>query len=265
MFFYLSKVFWFFADPGNIILISILSAAFFAWIKWFNTLKILITFTAISAILVTLLPIGTGIINHLENRFPVVSPLPKNIEGIIVLGGVVDQYLTKDRNQISINSAAERITEFARLSYVYPKAKLVYSGGSGVFGRQELKEADFVYPLLKALGVNFDRILFENQSRNTIENASFSKKLVKPSKNRHWIIITSAFHMPRAIASFRHNNWNVLAYPVDYRTPSKIKFKLGLNFISGLSSFSLAIHECIGLVFYWLSGHTNELYPKPKI
>ena len=95
MFFYLSKVFWFFADPGNIILIAILSAAFFAWIKWFNTLKILITFTAIFAALVTLLPIGTVIINHLENRFPVASPLPKNIEGIIVLGGVVDQYLQK--------------------------------------------------------------------------------------------------------------------------------------------------------------------------
>ena len=265
MFFYLSKVFWFFADPGNIILIAILSAAFFAWIKWFNTLKILITFTAISAALVTLLPIGTVIINHLENRFPVASPLPKNIEGIIVLGGVVDQYLTKDRKQISINSAAERITEFARLSKVYPKSKLVYSGGSGIFGRQELKEADFVYPLLKALDVNLDQIIFENQSRNTIENAFFSKKLVNPSKNQHWIIITSAFHMPRAIASFRHNKWNVLAHPVDYRTPSRIKFKLGLNFISGLSSFSLAIHECIGLVFYWLSGHTSELYPKPKI
>jgi uncharacterized SAM-binding protein YcdF (DUF218 family) len=264
MFFYLSKVFWFLADPGNLILIAIFLVAFFAWMKWFNILKILITFTAISAAIVTFLPIGTLIINHLENRFPEARSFPADIEGIIVLGGVVDPHLTKNRNQISINSAAERITEFARLSNIYPQAKLVYSGGSGDPERQGLKEADFIFPLLEALNINLERVIFENQSRNTIENATFTKKLVSPSLNQHWIIITSAFHMPRAVATFRQYKWNVLAYPVDYRTPYEIKFKLSLNFISSLSLFSLAIHECIGLIFYWLSGHTNELYPKPN-
>ena len=263
MFFYTSKILWLLADPGNILLIIICLACFLAWIKWFNTLRILITFTAIFAASISILPIGKTIVNHLENRFPAFTSLPKNIEGIIILGGVVDQHLTQDREQISINSAVERITEFAKLAKIYPKAKLVYSGGSGILGQQELKEADFVYPLLKTLDMNLERVIFENQSRNTSENASFIKDLVKPKINQRWIVITSAFHMPRAMATFRKHRWNILAYPVDYRTPSKSEFKLEFNLISGLASFSLAIHECIGLTFYWLSGRTNELYPKP--
>ena len=212
--------------------------------------------------IISVTPVGTTIINHLENRFTMPNPMPKNIAGIIVLGGVVDQYLTIDRQQISINSAAERLTEFARLAKIYPDVKLVFSGGSGLLGRQELKEADFVKPLLADLNMNLERIIFEGQSRNTAENASYVKNVIKPNNAQPWILITSAFHMPRAIASFRQQGWNVLAYPVDYRTPFKQKFNFGLNLLSGLSSFSLAIHECIGLLFYWMSGLTNELYPK---
>ena len=263
MFFYLSKIFWFFVDPGNILLIIICLTAFLAWIKWFKTLKYLITFCAIFALFLTVFPIGKLVINHLENRFKIVNVLPQDITGIIVLGGVVDQYLTNNREQIAINSAAERITEFARLSKLYPKAKLIYTGGSGILGKQDLKEADLVRPLLESLNIDQKRILYENQSRNTAENASFTAKIIKPTIKQRWMIITSAFHMPRAIGSFRRHNWNVLAYPVDYRTEVHIEYRLGLNFISGLSSFSLAIHELIGLIFYWLSGHTNELYPKP--
>ena len=263
MFFYFSKIIWFVLDPGNILLVIICLTAFLAWIKWHDTLKYLITVCALFAILLTALPIGKLVINHLENRFQVVTVLPKNITGIIVLGGVVDQYLTNNREQIAINGAAERVTEFARLSKLYPKAKLVYTGGSGILGKQDLKEADFVRPLFKSLHIDQKRIVFENQSRNTAENASFTAKIIKPTMKQRWIIITSAFHMPRAIGIFQRHNWNVLAYPVDYRTAVQIKYKLGLNFISNLSSFSLAIHELIGLIFYWLSGYTTELYPKP--
>ena len=265
MFFNLSKIFWFVADPGNILLFIICLTAFLAWIKWYKTVKYLITICALFAILLTTFPIGKMVINHLENRFQVVTVLPKNITGIIVLGGVVDQYLTNNREQIVINGAAERVTEFARLSKLYPKAKLIYTGGSGILGKQDLKEADFVSPLLKRFNIDQKRILFENQSRNTAENASFTSKIIKPTIKQRWIIITSAFHMPRAIGSFRRHNWNVLAYPVDFRTAVQIEYKLELNFISSLSSFSLAIHEMIGLIFYRLSGYTNELYPKPEM
>ncbi len=233
--------------------------------KWYRLLKFLATLMAVCSLAVTLFPTGKIIINNLENRFPGVASLPKNIDGIIVVGGVVNQFMTKSRGQIAINGAVERITEFARLSKLYPNAKLVLSGGSGTLSNQSLKEADFVDPLLLSLNLNPSRVIFESQSRNTAENASLLKRLVNPTPTQRWLIITSAFHMPRTIATFRKQEWNVLAYPVDYQTHPHIKLEVGLNFMQNLSMFSLALHECLGLTFYWLSGRTNELFPKPQI
>jgi uncharacterized SAM-binding protein YcdF (DUF218 family) len=263
MFFYLSKILWFLADPGNILLIALCVAAGLAWTKWVRAAKIILTTTAVVTVLVTVLPIGNFLFTNLENRFPRVEKLPKNITGIIVLGGVVDQFITDDRKQVAVNGAVERLTEFARLSFLYPKAKLVFTGGSGVLGKQSLKEADVINPLLVTLGLNPQRILFESQSRNTVENATLTKKMVKPRLDQRWLIITSAFHMPRAMGSFRQAGWNAIAYPVDYYTTSKSSYGLGLSLRSGLSSLSTGIHEWMGLTFYWLTGRTNELYPKP--
>jgi uncharacterized SAM-binding protein YcdF (DUF218 family) len=263
MFFYLSKILWFVADPGNILLIAICLAAILAWTKRTKSAKKVLTATAVGAVLVTVFPIGSMLFNNLENRFPQVETLPKNITGIIVLGGVVDQFITDDRKQVAINGAVERLTEFARLSFLYPKAKLVFTGGSGVLGKQGLKEADVINPLLVTLGLNPNRIIFENQARNTSENASLTKKIIKPRLDQRWLIITSAFHMPRAMGSFRQVGWNAIAYPVDYQTKQNQSLGLGLNLQAGLGKLSTAIHEWLGLTFYWLSGRTNELYPKP--
>jgi uncharacterized SAM-binding protein YcdF (DUF218 family) len=263
MFFYLSKILWFFADPANLLLIALIAAAVLAWTKWLKAAKIVLTTTVVIAVLVSVLPIGQFLFSTLENRFPQVKKLPPNITGIIVLGGVVDQFVTDDRKQMVINGAVERLTEFARLSFFYPKAKLVFSGGSGVIGKQSLKEADVINPLLVTLGLNPKRILFENQARNTAENATLTKKLIKPTLDQRWIIITSAFHMPRAMGAFRQAGWNAIAYPVDYHTKSQQRLRLGFSLQSGLGALSTSIHEWIGLTFYWLSGRTNALYPKP--
>jgi len=265
MFFYLSKVLWFFADPGNILFFGIFVSCLSVWMKWYRFAKFLTTTMTVCVLAVTLFPTGKIVINHLENRFPNVTSLPQNIDGIIVIGGVVNQFMTKSRGQIAINGAVERMTEFARLSKLYPKAKLVLSGGSGILGNQTLKEADFVDPLLLSLNINPNSVLFERESRNTAENASFTKKLVNPTPKQRWLIITSAFHMPRTIAVFRKQEWNVLAYPVDYLTDPKIELGVGFNFMQNLNMFSLALHECLGLTFYWLTGRTNELFPKPYI
>jgi uncharacterized SAM-binding protein YcdF (DUF218 family) len=140
---------------------------------------------------------------------------------------------------------------------------LVFTGGSGVLGAQTLKEADVIGPLLQNLGLDPNRVILENQSRNTAENASFTKELLKPRMDQRWLVITSAFHMPRAMGSFRQAGWNAIAYPVDYHTLSNPNLSLGFSLRNGLNSLSAAIHEWAGLTFYWLSGRTNELYPKP--
>ena len=106
--------------------------------------------------------------------------------------------------------------------------------------------------------------IFEDQSKNTAENAVLSKKLVSPRKGENWIVITSAFHMPRTVGSFRKVGWRVTPYPVDYHTRKNPVLPLQFNFAYGMSSLSGALHEYVGLFFYWMAGNTDELFPGPN-
>ena len=193
MFFYFSKILWLITSPDILLLIALCVVAILVWTKWIKAAKYIILLIAIGSIMITTLPITSTILNNLENRFPRNQELPKKISGIIVLGGVIDQYLTQNRKQLAINGAVERLTEFARLSKIFPTAKLVFSGGSGVLGNQDLKEANFVGPLLSELGIASNRIIYEDRSRNTYENAILSNNLLKPKEDEKWILISSAF------------------------------------------------------------------------
>ena len=155
------------------------------------------------------------------------------------------------------------MTAFADLAKKYPQAQLVFSGGSGVLFQQDLKEAHFVRPIFENLGIIGKRVHYEDQSRNTAENAMFTKELVKPSNEGFWIIITSAFHMPRAIGAFRKVGWNAIPYPVDYSTMAGKQSQVTFNFSGGISWLATGLHEWLGLTFYWLTGRTNEFFPEP--
>ena len=69
--------------------------------------------------------------------------------------------------------------------------------------------------------------------------------------------------MPRAVGSFRKAGWKIIPYPVDFRTSGKETFEITFKF-NGISKFSHALHEYIGLFAYWLSDRTDKLYPGPQ-
>jgi Uncharacterized conserved protein len=218
MFFVLSKTLSFFLDPANILFFALVGGVGLMWTKYKRLAQLWLTATVLLIVFLTVVPVGRFLINVLENRFEAVRTLPTDVEGIIVLGGVVDQFLSQNRRVTAINSAVERLTAFADLADRYPDAKLVFTGGSGVLTDQSLKEADFAAPVLLRMGVTLDRVIFESQSRNTAENASMSRKIVAPARRGTWVLVTSAFHMPRAVGVFRKNGWQVFPYPVDYTT-----------------------------------------------
>jgi len=263
MFFFLSKILWFIVDPGNLLLLGLVIGSILTWTRWRRLTKWWLTLLAAGTLVLAVIPLGENMLGRLENRFPRLALLPVKVDGIIVLGGIVDQFVSKDRGTLTINGAVERLTEFVRLAKLYPKVKLVFSGGSGVLFNQNLKEADFIAPLIRELGIDPERVIFENQSKNTAENAVLTKKLINPDKDELWILITSAFHVPRAIGTFRHAGWNMLGYPVDYRLKKNLEFKPRFNLRSGMNAFAAGLHEWIGLTFYWLTGRTNELFPGP--
>ena len=107
------------------------------------------------------------------------------------------------------------------------------------------------------------RVLFEDKSRNTFENANFTFDIIKPKMEENWVLITSAFHMPRSVGTFRKAGWRVIPYPVDFVTAGDIVFRPSLNFRGGIFAFSRALHECLGLLFYWLTDRSESLFPAP--
>jgi len=263
MFFILSKVLWILADPGNLLLILLVIGTVLLWSPWRRAGRRLVSVTALVLLALAVFPVGANVFQSLENRFPPPTQLPDHVGGIVVLGGMIDQTVSVARGQPSINGAAERLTEFAVLARRYPDAKLIFSGGSGKLMAQDLKEADAVKPFLEALGMDMSRIVFEDESRNTHENAVYSKQLAQPVDGEAWILITSAFHMPRSVGCFREAGWSVIPYPVDYNTTGTDEIAPTFALIQGLSGASVAIKEWLGLMFYYLTGRTNALYPAP--
>lgn len=261
--FILSKVLWWFISLDNLFAAGLIGAALLLlspWRKWGARLTIL---TAAVATFFAVVPVGDIAIRALENRFPIPQILPEKVDGIIALGGIVDQFLSENRGQVSIGNGVERLTEMVRLANRYPEAKVFFTGGSGNLFRQDLKESTVVRQLLDELGFDSGRVVFEEQSRNTVENAEFTKALVNPQDGQTWLLVTSAFHMPRSVGCFRAADFDVIPYPVDYITKNE-PFALQFTVINGVSRANAALHEWLGLLSYYLMGRTDALFPAPS-
>jgi uncharacterized SAM-binding protein YcdF (DUF218 family) len=167
------------------------------------------------------------------------------------------------RNEVVLNEAAERLTVVADLARRYPNARILYSGGNGELIGDE-REAPFALRLLKTFGIAPDRILLEDRSRNTIENAVYSKELARPKPGERWLLVTSAYHMPRAIGVFRKVGFAVEPYPVDWRTRgAQDELRPFASVGDGLRRVDTAVREWVGLAVYWLTGRSSEPFPGP--
>src|ERR1019366_7169678 len=167
-------------------------------------------------------PLGNALILPLEQRFPPWDASRGPPDGIVLLGGMISPDVSAARGAVALNEAAERITVTAELARRYPNARIVLTGGSNALIFDEGIEAVFAVRQLEALGVTHDRIAAEEQARNTIENAVFSRLVANPKPGERWLLVTSADHMSRAMAVFRAAGFPVEAYPVDWRTRGPI-------------------------------------------
>jgi uncharacterized SAM-binding protein YcdF (DUF218 family) len=189
------------------------------------------------------------LLRPLETRFPAPRLAPTDrVAGIILLGGFhinshvateLDSDVASERVDIH-SDLSERVKETVRLSKLYSDARILYSGGG--------TEAQLGKKLLMRLGVEPERIIIEDRSQNTAENAKLSKIIVVPKASERWLLVTSAFHMARAIGAFRNAGFSVQADPVDFRGPGNAM---------------VALREYMALLAYWLSGRSNELFPSP--
>ena len=264
MFFILSKIFGFFTLPSNL-LISIGVVGVLLLCTRFRRLASWLVVTSVVLIAVAgLSPLGNILILPLEQRFPPWDPSRGPPAGIVVLGGAIMPDVSAARGVVALNEAAERITVTAELARRYPTARIIYTGGSNALLFDRIVEAPFAVRELEALGVAHDRITAEEQSRNTIENAVFSRLIAQPKPDEVWLLVTSAFHMPRAIAAFRAAGFPVEAYPVNWLTRGPFDATRPFGSLgAGLRRTDIAVHEWIGLLAYRLTGKTADVFPAP--
>lgn len=209
-------------------------------------------------------PLGHLLLYPLEARFPPWNPASGAPDGIIVLGGSVDTDLSAAHHTPVVLHAADRLLAPAELARRYPNARIVFTGGTSNLVSTDAREADYSAPILENAGVPKERLILERESRNTYENAIFTKRLVAPKPGERWLLVTSAFHMPRSMGIFRKAGFDVEAYPVDWRMGGRDElFSFGNNGADGLGRTDVAVREWIGLVAYRLMGRTDDLLPGP--
>ena len=267
MFYSVSKIAWFFATPSNLLISLVLLGLLLALVRRFRTFGLRLGLIAtLATIGLGLLPVATYILAPLEERFPPFRDDGGRIDGIILLGGAVEASDSAARGTVVANEAAERVLDTIQLAHRYPQARILISGGGGTVFGDGTAEAPIIADFLKSLGVDPGRIVVEERSRTTYENAAFSRDVVSPKEGERWLLVTSAWHMPRAVGVFRKAGFSVTPYPVDFRTGGPENNHRPFAYISdGLRRLDVGVKEWAGLVVYHATGRTEDLFPEPQV
>ncbi len=257
----LSKILWVFVQPSNLLLLIASIGAGLLFTRRARLGKILLTPVIGFFMLITLLPLGDLLIIPLEKRFPVPAELGK-VDGIIVLSGAFNDKNSAWRRIPVLNDYAGRFTKFIELARAYPDAKLVFTGGAMHPLHGGVTESDIARWFFTEQGLPLERFLFEDKSRNTQENVEFSQQLAQPKPDEHWVLVTSAIHMPRSVGLFRKHGWNITPYPTGYFAPPFFELTRAPDFAGRLERFDDGVKEWTGLIAYYLLGRTSKIFPR---
>ena len=249
-----SKLIWAVLKPETW-LILFLCIGILAVLK--NRIKaflIIQTILIISLVLLAKFPLGDVVLRSLEKAYIQPQPL-KYIDGIIILGGAEHLALSRHWKQLVTSEGAERLLAGISLSRQFPEAEVVYIGKSAAALKQAI-------PNKEMSGIFFEEFIdFElmQSARSTTESAK-PISLGQDRNGQKWVLVTSAYHMPRAVNVFCSAGLQVIPYPVDFRSGAfwaRSRWNLSVH----LSDLNAALKEWIGLVGYRLTGHTKTFWP----
>ena len=267
IFFLSSKLVQFLIEPLNLLLLISLLALFFLALRKPIATKRLLWLSVIGFVLVGYAPIPESLARILENSIEkgdIKTISNEQIAGIIILGGAIrGEEITIDRGEVSILSAAERLTKGLELIRRYPNLPFIFSGFSGRVTPRGMSEADAFKQLITEQGlaeITKGTAYYENQSRNTYENAIYSKKIIdqlgvsNPSiQTGSWLLVTSATHMPRSVKIFEKQGIRIIPIPVDYQTAFTLQWR-EFDITEGAFLWNRLLHEYIGIIAYRLTG-----------
>ncbi|NOZ66514.1 MAG: YdcF family protein [Alphaproteobacteria bacterium] len=260
----ISRTVWLFLQPSNLIFILLLIGLVLLWRGrqkpglWAITVSVTLYGLAMFG------PLTNLVMAPLESRFARftndVSQPPYS--GIIILGGSERIRVSTFHHQVSLSGAAERLIEAAKLARQFPALPIIYSGGGRLDGM--MTEYEIARKFFQEAGIDLSRIRFGDKSYNTYTNAIESRKLIKPGEEDKWFLVTSAFHMPRAVGAYRKAGIMIQPYPVDYRTELSSSLISKPDAGAALYELDFAVHEWLGLIAYYISGHSDNLFPTPQ-
>ncbi len=262
--FIFGKLIWAVLQPPNLLLLCLLAGVLLLLFSRGRRGKILITLAAFGFALLAVTPIGPAALLALEQRFPRPSVLPDRIDGILVLAGAVDPGISLFYGEAVFNSSVGRVLAGIALARRHPEAKLALVGGEGALFPAGLAESRVTFSFALEEGIAPTRLLIEERSRSTHENAVFAKEMIMPKPTETWVLVTSAFHMPRAVASFGAVDWPLIPYPVDFKIDPSTALRAHFNLLDGLGTSTTAGKEWAGLLGYRLMGWTRQLLPAPR-
>ncbi len=262
--FTLSKLAWFVLEPSNALALLAVAGLALSMTGRFGRIGSWMVVAAVAGLVIAgFSPLGNLLIRPLEERFPAFVDDGRPVDGIVVLGGGLTSAVTAARGQPALNEAGDRLLAMADLARRYPAARLVYAGGAGELVAAGPSESDALQQVIGQL-LPGRAIQYERMSRNTFENARLAHLMLRPQPGERWLLVTSAWHMPRAIGLFRNAGWQPVAYPVDYRTAGQSRDLVGNGTLSrGLGRVDTATKEWVGLVYARLAGQSADLFPAP--
>ncbi len=265
LFFVLSKTLGVALLPTNLLIGLGLLGAVLLLTRLASAGRVLVVLAIVLLSICAFSPLGNILLYPLESRFPPWDASRGAPDGIIILGGPIDSDVSAARDTPVIRQAADRIVAGAALARKYPDARIIFAGGSPNLVSNDAREADYAAMIFDELGIAGSRLIFERRSRNTLENAEFSKALADPKPGERWLLVTSAYHMPRAIGLFRKVGFAVEPYPVDWHLRGAADLA-SFNSVAtdGLVRTDLAVREWMGLVAYRVAGKTDDLLPGPS-
>ena len=266
MFFFLSKTLGIMMLPVNFLIGAGVIGAILLFTRWTRLGRRLLVISVILLAIAGFSPLGKLLFYPLEQRFPPLDAARGAPDGIVVLGGAIDPDLSAARGGAVFLRAADRIVAAAALARQYPNARVVFSwGNANLISDSSATEADYAPSAFERLGIPQARLTMERGSRNTLENAELSKAIANPKRGERWLLVTSAFHMPRAIGLFRKVGFAVEPCPVDWRVsgnPNLLRFSPIA--IEGLERTDIAVREWMGLAAYWATGKIDTFLPGPN-
>jgi len=253
--FYLSKILNFLINPLHILSLIILIQLFI--IFFIQSKKLVIFFSKLFLILFLFFgysPLSNFFLSKMEDYIQTSKYPVQQFTGVIVLGGSFNSgFESKERNEVSLNSSAERLTKALEIYKKNPRLLILFSGFSGELKPQGWSESDMAKKFFLDQGVKIDNLIFENQSRNTFENIKYSKDIIANYKGT-WGLITSANHMPRSFFTFKKQGVILEPISVDYKTGTSRMFWINFDISSGLGNWNIILHELIGIAYYKITN-----------